>query len=104
MYQGNASLQVSEFILEEKIVMKTDSFEPLMAAAENKMGLAYLPCFIGDCSGVLQKVDVKIINQNTDLWMMTHNDLENSAKVKAFFDFMKEAIKSDLNRLAGLGY
>lgn len=104
MYQGNASLQVSELILEEKIVMKTDSFEPLMAAAENKMGLAYLPCFIGDCSGVLQKVDVKIINQNTDLWIMTHNDLENSAKVKAFFDFMEEAIKSDLNRLAGLDY
>lgn len=102
MRQGKASLQVSKLILEDKIVMKTDSFEPLVNAAENEMGLAYLPCFIGDSSAILKKVDVEVNQQTTDLWMMTHNDLENSAKVKAFFDFMEGAITSDHNRLAGL--
>lgn len=101
MDQGSASLQVSELISEEKIVMKTDSFEPLIMAVENKMGLAYLPCFIGDSSGTLQKVDLEVKHQSTYLWMMTHNDLENSARVKAFFNFMEEAIKPDHNQLAG---
>jgi len=104
MYQGNASLQISERIAEEKIAMKSDSFEPLIMAAENNMGLAYLPCFVGDASGVLQKVDVDVKHQNTDLWIMTHKDLEQSARVKAFFDFMEEAIKSDHNRLAGFDH
>ncbi|RBP83528.1 LysR substrate-binding domain-containing protein [Marinomonas rhizomae] len=87
MYQGSASQQVSELILEEKIVMKTDSFEALTAAAEHKMGLAYLPCFIGDSSDTLQKIDVKMVNQSTDLWMMTHNDLENLDKSKFLYEF-----------------
>ncbi|MCZ2720254.1 LysR family transcriptional regulator [Marinomonas sp. 15G1-11] len=103
MYQGTASVQVSELISEEKIVMKADSFEPLIIAAENNMGLIYLPCFIGDSSDILQKVDVEIKHQGTDLWLMTHNELESSAKVKAFFEFMEEAIKSDYNRLSGGG-
>lgn len=103
MHQGNASRKVSELISDEKIVLKTDSFEPLLMAAENMMGLAYLPCFVGDYSRNLQKVDMELKHQSTDLWLMTHRDLENSARVKAFFNFMEDAIKSEHNRLAGLG-
>lgn len=104
MHRGSASLQVSELISEDKIVMKADSFEPLIIAAENQMGLAYLPCFLGNSKGTLQRVDMEVMHQNTDLWMMTHKDLEDSARVKAFFNFMKGAIKSDHNRLAGFDY
>lgn len=104
MHRGSASLQVSELISEDKIVMKADSFEPLIIAAENQMGLAYLPCFLGNSEGTLQRVDMEVMHQNTDLWMMTHKDLEDSARVKAFFNFMKGAIKSDHNRLAGFDY
>lgn len=104
MHQGNASLQVSKLISEEKIVLKADSFEPLIMAAENKMGLAYLPCFIGDGSTMLQKVDMEVKHQGTDLWIMTHKDLEHSARVTAFVDFIEEAIKLDHNRLAGFDH
>ncbi|MCY9862064.1 LysR family transcriptional regulator [Vibrio coralliirubri] len=104
MHRGSASLQVSELISEDKIVMKADSFEPLIIAAENQMGLAYLPCFLGNSKGTLHRVDMEVMHQNTDLWMMTHKDLEDSARVKAFFNFMKGAIKSDHNRLAGFDY
>ncbi|KDC52301.1 LysR family transcriptional regulator [Pseudoalteromonas fuliginea] len=103
MHQSKASLQFFERISEEKIVMKTDSFEPLLIAAEQEMGLAFLPRFIGDSSGTLQKVDVEIKQQSIDLWIMTHRDLKKSARVEAFFDFMKEAIKPDHTRLAGFG-
>jgi DNA-binding transcriptional LysR family regulator len=101
MYQGSASLQILNLISQEKILMKADSFEPLVMAAENKMGLAYLPCFVGDDSRSLQKVDIDIQHQSIDLWIMTHKDLQSSARVKVFLDFMKEAIRGDLNRLSG---
>jgi DNA-binding transcriptional LysR family regulator len=102
MHHSRASLQISEQIYDEKIVMKADSFEPLVIAAENQMGLACLPCFIGDGSRDLQKVNIEMKHDNTDLWMMTHKDLEGTARVKVFFDFMRKAITSDHNRLAGL--
>lgn len=101
MHQGNASSQISELISKEKIVVKADSFEPLLIAAENKLGLAYLPCFMGEGTGKLQKVNIEINHQSTDLWMMTHKDLENAARVKALFNFIQEAMRSDFNRLAG---
>jgi hypothetical protein len=49
----------------------------------------------------LQRVNIEVNHQSTDLWMMTHKDLENAARVKALFDFMPKAMKSDFNRLAG---
>ncbi|AMJ93603.1 LysR family transcriptional regulator [Alteromonas stellipolaris] len=101
MLQGNASIRISELISKEKVVMKADSFEPLLIAAENKMGLAYLPCFMGEGTEKLQRVNIEVNHQSTDLWMMTHKDLENAARVKALFDFMPKAMKSDFNRLAG---
>lgn len=103
MHQSKASIQFLELISEEKIVMKTDSFEPLLIAAEQEMGLACLPRFIGDYSDVLQKVDVGMKQQSIGLWIMTHRDIKKSARVEAFFEFMTEAIKSDQNRLAGIG-
>ncbi|SEF57015.1 LysR family transcriptional regulator [Vibrio hangzhouensis] len=102
MIQGSASRQISNSTPDEQVVLKADSFEPLVMAAEQGMGLAYLPCFVGNSSGRLQKVEMEIKHKGTDLWMMTHSDLENSARVKAFFDYMKEAIKPERTRLAGL--
>lgn len=98
----NGSRAISEAIAEEKIVFKADSYEPLLIAAEQGIGLAYMPCFIGDSSEKLQKVDVEVEHNGIDLWMMAHSDLKHSARVKAFFDFMEEEIHSDHNRLAGL--
>lgn len=100
--QRSANRIISEAIPKEQIILKADSYEPLMIAAEQGIGLAYMPCFIGDSSQKLQKVDIEMEHKGTDLWMMTHSDLEHSARVKAFFDFMEEEIKSDHNRLAGL--
>ena len=102
MIQGSASRQISNNIPDEQVVLKADSFEPLVLAAEHEMGLAYLPCFVGDSSARLQKVDMEVKHKGTELWMMTHRDLESSARVRAFFDFMEEAIKPERTRLAGL--
>ncbi|EAQ64874.1 transcriptional regulator [Marinomonas sp. MED121] len=100
--QKNQGRVIFEPISEEQIVLKADSYEPLMIAAEQGIGLTYMPCFIGDSSQKLQRVDMEVEHKGTDLWMMTHSDLEHSARVKAFFDFMEEEIQSDHNRLAGL--
>jgi DNA-binding transcriptional LysR family regulator len=97
MSQGSASHLISTFIPEEQVVLKADSFEPLLMAAEQHIGLAYLPCFVGESSEKLQRVDLKVEHEPTGLWMMTHIDLENSAKVKAFFEFMETELKSDQN-------
>lgn len=92
MTQGNASNAFSENIPKENVVMRADSFEPLLIAAESAMGLAYLPRFIGDRSSLLKRIDMSAGYQGTYLWIMTHADLEKSGRVKAFVDFMTESL------------
>lgn len=101
MSQGSASRLISRHISNEQVILKADSFEPLLVAAEQGIGLGYFPCFVGDSSDKLQRVDVEVNHEETGLWMMTHSDLKNSAKVKAFFEFMELEIKSDRTRLSG---
>lgn len=102
MDMGSTARRIADFVPKGRVVLKADSFEPLRLAAEQGMGLAYMPCFVGEASGKLQRIDMGIEHQETGLWLMAHRDLGSSAKVSAFFEFIEAEIKSDHNRLAGL--
>ena len=61
--RGTMAQVVADFVPEEQVVMKADSFEPLLLAAEQGMGLVYMPCFVGESSGKLQRVDMDMAQQ-----------------------------------------
>lgn len=75
----------------EKICLRGDSFIALRVASENGMGLSLLPHYLGDSSKYLQKLPIAIEELNTGLWLITHPDLNRSAKVHAFMDHFSEA-------------
>lgn len=75
----------------EKICLRGDSFIALKVASENGMGLSLLPHYLGDSSRYLQKLPIAIEELNTGLWLITHPDLNRSAKVHAFMDHFSEA-------------
>lgn len=75
----------------EKICLRGDSFIALKVASENGMGLSLLPHYLGDSSKYLQKLPIAIEELNTGLWLITHPDLNRSAKVHAFMDHFSEA-------------
>ncbi len=99
---GSVARQIDSIIHPYNIVLKADSFEALALAAEGGMGLAYMPCFVGESSEKLQRIYTGLEDSNVGLWLMTHGDLVNSARVRAFFEFIETEIKSDHNRLAGV--
>ena len=78
-------------IPDKKICLRGDSFIALMIASENGMGLSLLPHYLGDSSQVLQKLPITIEELDTGLWLITHPDLNRSAKVHAFMDHFTEA-------------
>jgi DNA-binding transcriptional LysR family regulator len=79
-------------IEEGKICMRGDSFITLKIAAENGMGLALLPHYLGDSSSLLKRLPQSIDELTTGLWLLTHPDLIRSAKVHAFMDHFAEEI------------
>ncbi|MDQ6992900.1 MAG: LysR family transcriptional regulator [Mariprofundus sp.] len=72
-----------------------------VAAIKQNMGVAYLPCFLGDSEPELERFALPDPEMNLGLWLLFHPDLKRTAKVLAFCDHMIGAMKSQMNLLAG---
>lgn len=88
---------------ESAIVYRASSFAAQCAAAKAGCGLALLPCVLADPAAELKRVLGPIKSLATGLWLLTHPDLRDTARIRAFMTFMKDATRKDQARLAGLG-
>jgi len=83
-------------IPKERICLRGDSFIALKVAAENGIGVALLPHYLGNASAQLQRLPISVGELTTGLWLLTHPDLFRSGKVHAFMDHFEKAISRDL--------
>jgi len=74
------------------VCLRGDSFVAIKVAAENAMGLALLPHYLGEGSSLLQPLGASISELTTGLWLLTHPDLIRSARVHAFMDHFEQAL------------
>ncbi len=72
-----------------------------LAAAKAGLGLAALPCYLGDDEPSLRRVTPPLDELDSALWLLTHEDLRQVARVRAFLDAMAEALARDKRRLEG---
>jgi DNA-binding transcriptional LysR family regulator len=75
-----------------RIVLRTNSLLVLRHAAAAHLGLAALPCYLGDTSDDLVRVHPPIEAMATALWILTHEDLRRTARVRAFTQFAAAAL------------
>ncbi|MEM5502677.1 LysR family transcriptional regulator [Ahrensia kielensis] len=77
----------------------TSSLYAQLAAARAGLGLAVLPCFMGDAEPVLRNVpsDADVIVQ--EFWLAIHTDLVNSARVRVVANFLTELVHQNSARL-----
>jgi DNA-binding transcriptional LysR family regulator len=79
---------------QQRVCLRGDSFVGVKVAAENGIGLALLPCLLGDGSDQLERLPLEIPELTIGLWLLTHPDLVRSARVNAFFEYFSEALGS----------
>ncbi|MEM7425915.1 MAG: LysR family transcriptional regulator [Pseudomonadota bacterium] len=58
-------------------------------------GIAALPCYLGEPSKDLVRVQDSDDQADWDLWLLAHPDVHRSARVHAFFDFASSAISAE---------
>ncbi|MDH3232353.1 MAG: LysR family transcriptional regulator [Alphaproteobacteria bacterium] len=63
-----------------------------VAAAKAGLGLTMLPCFLGDTEPGLVRAPGASPIPDRSLWLLLHDDLRKAARVRAFVDFIAEAI------------
>jgi DNA-binding transcriptional LysR family regulator len=76
---------------DSEIALRADSLLALRQAAQAGLGLAALPCYLGDTSPSLVCVHGPIAAMQTALWILTHADLRRTARIRAFTEFAADA-------------
>jgi DNA-binding transcriptional LysR family regulator len=78
------------------VVYRTNSLINQLAATKAGIGLAVLPCYLGDPEPTLVRALSKPVPELArELWIVTHNDLRRTARVRAFFDVVGEGLASE---------
>jgi DNA-binding transcriptional LysR family regulator len=84
------------------VVFRTSSLVNQLVAVRAGIGLAVLPCYLGDAEPDLSRAFPKPLpDLATELWIVTHTDLKKTARVRAFFDVVADAIGADRPLIEG---
>jgi DNA-binding transcriptional LysR family regulator len=87
---------------EDQIVLRTDNFVAMSRAAAAGIGLAALPAYLGDSIPDLKRASPVISLQPTPaLWILSHKDLRQTARVRAFSEFVGAALNRERDRIEG---
>lgn len=71
-------------------------------AIKQGVGLSFLPCFIGDADKDLARYERQnAASYQLDLWMLFHEDLRHTMRVRVFRDFIINAIEAKRDLLEG---
>ena len=89
---------LSQNVAISKIRHRVDSLAGLTHLIAVGLGQSILPCLIGVRSqGLIRKGDI-LPDFGDGIWLLTHPDLRNSARIRAFLDFAAPALKKALNQ------
>lgn len=91
----------ARFLPKTRPVCRVNSVAAAAAAAKAGIGLAPLPCVIADRDPGLVRVASLPDDFALDLWLLTHEDLRRTARIRAFLDFLADAVAAEAPLLEG---
>jgi len=89
------------YLPEARPILRTNSVAAALAATQAGIGLAILPCGLADLEPDLVRVAPVPDDFTLDLWLLTHEDLRQTARIRAFLDFLAEALAKEAPLLQG---
>lgn len=86
-YKDEIPAQIKTHYSNAKIIAKFDDMVAALSAIEAGMGVGRIPCIIGETIPDLVRLSKTEREDYSDIWILTHMDLRNTPKVKAFMKF-----------------
>jgi DNA-binding transcriptional LysR family regulator len=92
----NAAAWLRATAPEPAFVYRTSSLVNQLQAAKAGIGLAILPCYLGDLEPELARaLSDPVPELARELWLVTHVDLKRTARVQAFFDVVGDGLAAE---------
>lgn len=92
---------IREHYPKSRLRCRVDGKLPLLAAVQQGMGIGRLPCALADGDPQLHRVFPFTTWKAGDVWILTHRDLRNSGKIKAFMTFIANALRQERDLFEG---
>ncbi|MDA8231948.1 MAG: LysR family transcriptional regulator [Magnetospirillum sp.] len=93
---------LQERVPADRVVLRTNDTAMMIAAAQAGLGMAVLPCYLGDSAPGLRRI-VAITGLGLDLWILTHRDLRRTPRIRALTDFLAKELVQYRDLISGLG-
>src|SRR5215213_7959161 len=101
-----ASLKAAKWLKKhaapDRIVYRINTVLGLAEATAAGIGYGILPCFIGASTPGLTRLTPPLDEVSSAIWLLTHADLRQTARVRAFMDFAGNEIAKRRKLLEGM--
>lgn len=81
--------------------LRCNGFMSVAQACAAGLGLAVLPCFVGDFLPALRRAGPLLGEFDTDVWLLTHADLRDTARIRVVLDGLQRGFVEVQGLLAG---
>lgn len=95
--------RINDSVATHRIVYRTTTVVGQAEAAAESIGFASMPCFVGDRFTALRRLTPPERESGRGLWLLTHPDLKQSARVRAFMDYAGAALLKRRGMIEGEG-
>ncbi|USG60378.1 LysR family transcriptional regulator [Sneathiella marina] len=90
---------LSKMVAEENIKFQCNTVAAQIEAVQNGMGLFLAPHYLVPKDESVVRLLSDQINQNIDLWLLTHRDLIGTSRIRVFLNFLYEQFQKDAEML-----
>lgn len=92
---------VQEHFPDAKIAMRVDDVGTMALAVANDMGLARMPCYVGDTEPAIRRLDLELTPSTWGIWILSHVDLRSTARVRVAREFLVDIIEQQRELVLG---
>jgi DNA-binding transcriptional LysR family regulator len=84
-----------------EIAMRVDDVGTMSSAVANDMGLARMPCYVGDTESSIRRLDLELTPSTWGIWILSHVDLRSTARVRVAREFLIDVIEKQRKLVLG---
>jgi DNA-binding transcriptional LysR family regulator len=85
-----------------RVVFRTVNTLAHVAAAVGGLGITVLPCYAGDAEPELVRLVPSSRCVRSPIWLVVHEDMRQSARIRAISDFLADELRAIVPRLLGV--
>lgn len=92
---------VRQHFPDAETAIRVDDVGAMAHAVARDMGLARMPCYVGDTEPRIRRLDLELTPSTWGIWILSHVDLRSTARVRVAREFLIDTIEEQRDLILG---